>query len=397
VSGTISYWTNNTNPVEKQIVSAFEAAYPKVHVNLTQDSTDAYLAALATGASNHDLPDVFFEGLGATLAHQYEDAGLIYDMTSYAQAHDWKDAYTPLSLQLLEYKGKDWEVPLDTPGMGVFYRKDIFSKLGITPPTSFADFTADLAKIKAAGITPISMGGQQYWLPMRVTDALIEEYGGANFYTQLAERKASWSDPAVVKAFTTLHDWTTASYLTPGFLAINPSNDGIPFFQGAAAMVIEGSWEDGTINSQKLDMSDYGFFPFPVDQNPNPLSVFAQGIMIGANTKNPQAALAFTSFYTSQANLEQFGNEISQPVALKAVQPPATQPNALQIAGLIAKEGVGYLPTDQILPQQLVNEFSTEQAAVIGGTSSPTAAANALAKAVTSYTGSWPWGDQPVP
>ncbi len=394
----IQYWTNDTNPVEAQIVSAFEKSNPDITVKLTQYQTDTYLSALATAASNRSLPDVFFEGLGDTLAHEYEDAGLIYNLTSYANKNNWPKKFSALSVKLLTYKNQWWEEPLYNVGMGIWYRKDIFAKLHITPPATFAQFTADLATIKNAGYTPISLGGEDYWMPMRFFDGLLQYYGGGNgFYTQLADRKVSWNSKPVIEAFTTLHQWTVDSYFTPGFMSINPNNDYIPWFQGRATMVLEGPWEDATINSFKQPMSEYGFFPFPANESPDLLSTFSQGIMVGANTKHAQAAITFMNYYDSKVNLTQFASTLTQPDALLGVAPPSSQPHAQYIASLINKEGAGYLPTDQILPQPLVNSFSKAQAGVITGTMTPTAAAAFLANAVTTYKGPWPWGSQPVP
>ncbi len=394
---TIQYWTNDTNPVEAQIVSAFEKTHPDIKVQLTAYATADYLAAMATAASNRSLPDVFFEGLGDTLAHQYEDAGLVMNLTPYADQQHWASKFSPLSIKLLTYENKWWEEPLYNIALGIFYRKDIFAKLHISVPTTFAEFASDLAVIKKAGYTPMSVGGETYYLPMRFFDGLLQYYGKNSFYTALAERKVSWDSTPVIEAFTTLRQWTVDNYFTPGYLSIPDTQDNIQFFQGRAAMVLEGSFEDATINSAKQPMSDYGFFPFPEDENPDLLSTFSQGIMISSTTKHVQAALTFMEYYDSAANLKQFASTLTQPDALLGVPPPASQPNASAMAALINKEGVGYLPTDQILPTPLVNSFSKAQAADITGSMSPTATAQYLAKAVASYTGSWPWGNQPVP
>lgn len=394
---TIQFWTNDTNPVEKQIVAAYNSSHPGIKVQLTAYQTDAYLAALATAASNRSLPDVLFEGLGDTLAHQYENAGLIENLTPYADKLGWSSQFTPLSIKLLTYKGQWWEEPLYDIALGIFYRKDIFAKLHLSPPATFAQFTSDIKTIKAAGYTPISLGGQDYWLPMRFFDALLEYYGGNDFYTKLAERKVSYNSKPVVEAFTTMRSWTKQNYFTPGFLSINPVDDYVPFFQGSDAMVLEGSFEDATIVANKQPMSEYGFFPFPQDQSPNLLSTFSQGLMIAKNTKHLPAALSFIEYYDSKANLEKFGSQLTQPVARLGVTAPSSQPHSAQIAKLINSEGAGYLPIDQILPQQLVNAFSKAQADDIEGSLTPAQSAASLASAVTSYTGPWPWGNQPVP
>ena len=102
-TATIQFWTNDTNPVEKQIVAAFNSSHPGINVQLTAYQTDSYLSALATAASNRSLPDVLFEGLGDTLAHQYEDAGLIENLTPIAKNEVWSKLFSHLSVKLLTY------------------------------------------------------------------------------------------------------------------------------------------------------------------------------------------------------------------------------------------------------------------------------------------------------
>ena len=182
---TIQYWTNDTNPVEAQIVSSFEKVNPDITVKLTQYQTDTYLSALATAASNRSLPDVFFEGLGDTLAHEYEDAGLIYNLTSYAHKNNWSKKFSALSIKLLTYKNQWWEEPLYDVGMGIWYRK---GHLCETPHQRRRQHSRSSLPtsptIKNAGYTPISLGGEDYWMPMRFFDGLLQYYGGGNgFYT----------------------------------------------------------------------------------------------------------------------------------------------------------------------------------------------------------------------
>ncbi|MHA7984290.1 ABC transporter substrate-binding protein [Rathayibacter sp. CAU 1779] len=45
--------------------------------------------------------------------------------------------------------GDVYGVPVDTAPMGMFYRKDLFEKAGISVPTTWEEFAADAAKVKA--------------------------------------------------------------------------------------------------------------------------------------------------------------------------------------------------------------------------------------------------------
>jgi len=373
---TLQLWSNSSNPVYKDIVADFEAANPEVNVEFTPYSTNQYLQNLQVAATNRTLPDVFFEGLGATLAHQFIDNGLILNLDDAAKAGGWADRYVPLSVDLLKWNGSWYEVPATVLGMGIFYRKDIFEKYGIAVPTTFEELEAAAAKLKENDVTPISIGGKGSWMTMRFTDALIENFGGPEFHDSLYTKEGDWTAEPVVRAFKVLKDWTEKGYFTNGFLSIDPGTNYVSWFQGKAAMVFEGPWEDSVIIGQGQDMSKFGFFPFPTTGKPR-LSSFAQGWMVAANTKYPDEAINLATYLTSTEVLTKFADRLDGPFANLEVAPPESQPNQRMIKELMSKQE-GYPPTDQRFPQEMVNTFFEHQDAVVAGTETPEEAAAAI-------------------
>jgi raffinose/stachyose/melibiose transport system substrate-binding protein len=373
---TLHFWTNSANPVYKDIFADFEKANPGVHVEFTPYSTNQFLQNVQVAATNQTLPDVLFEGLGATLAHQFIDNGRIMNLDAAAKAGNWDKQFLPLAVDLLKWKGSWWEVPYTALGMGIFYRKDIFDKYGIAVPTTFEEFEAAAAKLKENGVTPISIGGKGSWMTMRFTDGLIENFGGPEAHDALYTPQGDWNSPAVIRAFTVLKDWTDKGYFTKGFLSVDPGTNYVSWFQGKAAMVFEGPWEDSVIIGQKQDMSKFGFFPFPTTGKPR-LSAFAQGWMVAQNTEHPEEALKLATFLSSTANLSKYADRLDGPFANVDVPPPANQPNQQAIKKLMA-DWQFYLPTDQRFPQEVVNAFFEHQDAVVAGTETPEQAAAAI-------------------
>jgi raffinose/stachyose/melibiose transport system substrate-binding protein len=373
---TLHFWSNSANPVWKQVFSDFEAANPGIKVDYTPYSTNQFLQNMQVAATNQTLPDVFFEGLGATLAHQFIDNGRIMKLDDAAKAGNWDKQYLPLAVNLLAWKNSWWEVPYTALGMGIFYRKDIFDKYGIAIPKTLDDLDAAAAKLKQNGITPISIGGKGSWMTMRFTDALIENIGGPDFHDSLYTPAGDWTKPPVVKAFQTIKDWTDKGYFTKGFLSIDPQTDYVSWFQGKAAMIFEGPWEDSVIIGQKQDTSKFGFFPFPTTGTPR-ISAFAQGWMVAANTKYPDQALKLAEYLSSTAMLSKYADRLDGPFANVDVPSPANQPNQGAIKKLLATDSF-YLPTDQRFTQEMVNTFFQHQDSVVAGTETPEQAAAAI-------------------
>ncbi|WP_189337045.1 ABC transporter substrate-binding protein, partial [Actinoplanes ianthinogenes] len=69
------------------------------------------------------------------------------------------ETLVPGAVQQGTYDGKPFAVNYSFTVFGLWYNKKLFEKNSWTIPTTWADFTALLDKIKAAGITPFSYAG----------------------------------------------------------------------------------------------------------------------------------------------------------------------------------------------------------------------------------------------
>ncbi len=107
------------------------------------------------------------------------DAGMLKDITS--AVAPWKDTINPGALSIYAYKGKQYGVPWDMGMIGVWYNKDLFTKAGISaPPATWADFLADVSKLKAAGIVPLAIAGKDKWPSMHLWTYLVLRIGGGD-------------------------------------------------------------------------------------------------------------------------------------------------------------------------------------------------------------------------
>jgi multiple sugar transport system substrate-binding protein/raffinose/stachyose/melibiose transport system substrate-binding protein len=149
----------------------------------------------------------------------------------------------------------------------VFYNKSLFAKAGITsPPTTIPDFEADLAKLKAAGITPIITGnsnviaGQGQWV------ALPQVYGQDPCWgVKRSQKQASFTDPMILAGLTRIHNWFTNGYFEPGALSVDYGTAEQMFLQGKGAMWIMGAWYTGSDAQNPSKGFETGVFATPSD------------------------------------------------------------------------------------------------------------------------------------
>jgi ABC-type glycerol-3-phosphate transport system substrate-binding protein len=97
----------------------------------------------------------------------------------YADNKPWKDTLNTQWLIRARYTGdnKLYTLPIYADMAGLFYNKTIFSQLGITPPTTWAEWMDINAKLKAAGYEPVGWAGNdigpEVWLQGIMSDALF--------------------------------------------------------------------------------------------------------------------------------------------------------------------------------------------------------------------------------
>lgn len=73
--------------------------------------------------------------------------GQLMDVTEYAQKYE--DEYLPYAWSRATIGGSTYGIPQDTAPLALFYRADVFKRLGIEPPTTWAEYRAASEKVKA--------------------------------------------------------------------------------------------------------------------------------------------------------------------------------------------------------------------------------------------------------
>jgi raffinose/stachyose/melibiose transport system substrate-binding protein len=241
---------------------------------------------------------VFFDGPGPGMAGALAKAGLIYDLSSaYTKykwpIYDWAKAG-------VTYDGKVYGIPDQIEEVGLYYNKTLFSKLGLSAPTDLASLQRAAKKLKGAGVIPFAAGNKEgweggHWLSMSLANEV-----GPKADAELIANKSSWDSTGVRKALSVWYDFAKAGYLPPSPNAISYDNSNALFYSGKAAMDPTGSWLIADLAGAKLKF-DVGFVPFPGASGAGLFSTdVGGGNFVSASTKNPDAAMKFLSWLTTE-------------------------------------------------------------------------------------------------
>lgn len=190
-----------------------------------------------------------------------------------------------------------------------FYNKDIFTKLGIKPPTSYAEFKAISQIIKDSGIIPVYEALQNGWhqvLPLFETGAYYENLE-PGLYKRLNNNQKDIADLEKLKeVITQLKEFADLGYYGEDFMSNSVEGDFQAFADGEAAIVLEGlGWGQQLISDYPEMEGKVGFFVMPwgdnqtIGINPGSNAYFAN-----KRSKNSQAALDFFAYLAKPENLE---------------------------------------------------------------------------------------------
>ena len=173
---------------------------------------------------------------------------------AYGQTHDGDDTLH--------------SIPYQPSFFGFFYNKTLFTKAGIeSVPTTWEELDAACAKLKEAGITPITADDAYltsfigYHLARYIgqdgVKALVtgEEYNGES---------VTWDDEKVKAAAESFADFAKKGYFSKN-IATNkyPAGQNQEFAPGDAAIVICGSWLPNEAKDSVAEDLEWGYFNYP--------------------------------------------------------------------------------------------------------------------------------------
>ncbi|WP_328847409.1 extracellular solute-binding protein [Streptomyces sp. NBC_00258] len=252
--GTLAWaLTQGSEATFRASATEWNKEHPDAKINYQYFQNDPFKQKLRTAVGAGNGP-VLFENWGGGGLKSYVDAGKVADLTSDLDASpEWKDRIFPSVLKSTTFDGKVYGVPVNgVQPVVLYYNKELLEKAGAQPPKTWDDLLALVKKLKAEGIAPISMGGASKWPDLMWLEYLVDRVGGPEIFANIAAgKKDAWSDPAVLKAAQMIEQLVDAGGFAKGFTSVSADTGQAEaqLYTGKAAMILQGSWGYGTINT----------------------------------------------------------------------------------------------------------------------------------------------------
>ncbi|BAL86916.1 putative ABC transporter substrate-binding protein [Actinoplanes missouriensis 431] len=235
------------------------------------------------------------------------NAGQAQDLTELFAAPSWDvagktvaETLVPGAIEQGTYNGKPYAVNYAYTVYGLWHNKALFAKNGWTPPETWADFTALLDRIKAAGITPYGYAGANAaYYQVRAILTSAGKIGGEQVLKDIDNLKpGAWTNDAVVKAAAA---WAEVgkNYIDKSFLGLKHTEVQLRQNQDKLAFYPCGSWLE---NEQAKDTPpgfEYALAAYPSVTTSDALPASALNAAAGeiyfaaAKSKNPRGGMEY--------------------------------------------------------------------------------------------------------
>jgi raffinose/stachyose/melibiose transport system substrate-binding protein len=260
----------NPNQVKiwEEVARDFEAKNPGVRVETQFLENEAYKAKLPSMLQSKDRPQIIYSWAGGVLKSQIE-AGVLEDIT--AQLAGYQDNLAPAAVDAFTSDGKIYGIPYAQSQVGFFYNKELMAKAGVDGAKikTWDDLLDAVKKLKAAGITPLMVGGADKWpIHFYWTNLAVRVGGKQAFEAALRGENGGFAGETFIKSGQLFKQLVDLQPFQNGFLGFkNPQAVGA-FGDGKAAMTLAISivnTQQRALAADKKGISDenLGWFDFP--------------------------------------------------------------------------------------------------------------------------------------
>ena len=270
---TIKWLHLDANPIQvkiwEEVARDFEAKNPGVKVELQFIEAEAYKAKLPSMLQSKDRPHVIYSWAGGVLKSQIE-AGVIEDIS--AAMAGYKDTLAPATVDAFTLDGRIYGIPFAQTQTGFFYNKELMAKAGLDGARikTWDDLLDAVKKLKAAGITPLMVGGADKWpLHFYWTNLAMRIGGKPAFEAALRGENGGFEAETFIKAGQTFKQLVDLEPFQNGFLGFKNQQALGAFGDGKAAMTLALSSayaQHRSLSADKKGVSDenLGWFDFPI-------------------------------------------------------------------------------------------------------------------------------------
>lgn len=289
------------------VVAKFESDHPDITVEFINQQPvfeDGSVQTMLRSGSGADVLDI---STGPARIGSLIDAGLLPDIGDVWKEQNLEENSRQYVLdQLNKYSGNQrYEVVNGIDVFQVAYNKRIFEDLGLTVPTTWAEFLNVCKTVREAGQLPIVAGFRDGLQAGWMFGQVVQSVAGYDTMTDVIYNDGKWDQKSMVAAAETLKGWLDSGYLDSGAVsALDSDQSQASFYQGQGAMSFLGNTHlIRAVSKGDADPDHFGLFPLPSPnsgQQPAATAGLGTSWVMNPGTNTPTAAKKWLGWVASQ-------------------------------------------------------------------------------------------------
>ncbi|AWB47039.1 ABC transporter substrate-binding protein [Paenibacillus sp. CAA11] len=388
------FWVGkHDEPVERIIadtIKKFEEKHPHIKIDFEGlDQTIHREQKLKSEMVTGRPPDIFSLFGGAEI-EPYVQTGRLLDLTGFLKDEDLYGRFKDLSLWTFDQKV--YGIPFEGNAEPLFYNKELFTKLRISPPQTISDLMSIIPVLTHHGIIPFALGNKQEWPAAIYVHYFMDRQTGSGKFTQIINGRASFTNPEYLLAMKNFDRLVKMGAFPHNANQLSSEEAVELFTQGKAAMYLSGNWDITLFQKAAPGFStQIGVLSFPTLQEGDEGSL-AGGYTVGLGLSSAltgskrEAALEFIAeIYKPEVRAKITEEAYRIPVMSGEVQKVEKDSVFNQVIALTEASKTKFVPYDNMLPPEIKQVFLHSIAGIVDQQVTPEESLERLEQSLNNY------------
>ncbi|KAA9007572.1 extracellular solute-binding protein [Paenibacillus spiritus] len=249
-----------------QIIGEYETEHPGIRIEQEVLENEQYKNKLKILSASNELPDVGITWAAGSM-EPFVKANLFAPLDDLLIGPELGDQFVPGTTEAFAVDGSTYALPLELNISPVYYNKELFARYGLKVPTTYDELKSIVRTLTDNGVAPIALGNKDRWTGSLWYMYLADRIAGSEALKQAISGKASFQDPAFVKAAKEVQNLVKMNAFYKEFNGLSNEEGKSVFVSEKAAMYLTGTWElpNFTTNPEipQSFRDKVGFFKFP--------------------------------------------------------------------------------------------------------------------------------------
>lgn len=314
--------------------------------------------------------------------------GELSDLSSIWADYEDRQWVTPQAREAMSYRGSIYGIPLYESYYVLFYNTALFRKHKLRAPGTWDELLHNAAVLKKAGVIPFVATQTGNWPAYEWFQELVSKVD-PDFYAELIDGKAQYTDPQAHKALQIWQDFMRKGWMTPA--DFDQNNGPAALKAGRVGMFLHGSWQSQGIAATGMKPGvDFDAFVLPPVETSTRRSVITESGVLAVPRKavSHDAAMANAAHWLDP-KVQQVWTDFLQDASAN----PRSRPGNPVMAGLkerARKERWAQLPRyGESGPPNLIQGNTDDLGSFMTGASSPQATLRSMAGRAAKEWAAW--------